>query len=177
MQRNKPPLRRPIFAVLLLAAAVMASATARAAERPLSFAVSGLVAKVLVTAGQSVSAGQALAELDTTKIRARLKAAAAARAAATIAADIAARRYDYAKEQFEAVSLSKAELDEAQLAMVEAQAKLSRIEAKAAIGKWHLAQMTLRAPKAGKIVRVPGFAGMVVSLRAAVAPVIVIDMP
>ena len=177
MQHNKRPVAWAIFPALVFTAALWGAATAQAAERQLSLAVSGIIVKILVTAGQSVKAGQALAELDTSKIRARLKAAKAAQAAAKIAHDIAARRFDYAAEQFEAISLSKLERDEAELAKAEAQAKLSRIESRMDIANWRLAQMTLRAPKAGRIAKVLGYRGMVVSLRAAVTPVIVIEAP
>ena len=150
---------------------------AQAAERNLSFAVSGIVSKILVSPGQTVKAGQALAEMDSANISARLKAGGATHRAAALAHTIAVQRFDYAKEQFEAVSLSKSELDDARLDMVEAFAKLARIKSKIEVGKWRLAHMILRAPKAGKIVKIPGFKGMVVSLKSSVATVVTIDMP
>jgi len=180
LQHNKRPLRQnaPRIAAALVALAIIVTApVAHAAERALSFAVSGVVANILVKPGQRVKAGQALAELDRTKINARLKAGRAAQAAAKIDHEIAQRRYDYAREQFEAVSLSKAELDESELAMAEAQAKRARIDAKVEIAEWYLARMTLRAPIAASVVKVPGYPGMVVSLKAAVTPVVVVDMP
>lgn len=184
MQQNRRPLGQivqivpQIVSVLFAVAIIVAGApAAQAAERALSFAVSGVVTEILVKPGQHVKAGQALAALDTARIKSRLKAGQAAQAAAKLAYEIAARRYDYAREQFEAVSLSKAELDEAQLTRAEAQAKRARIDAKVAVAEWYLAHMTLRAPKAGTVVKVPGYQGMVVSLKTAVTPVVVVDVP
>jgi len=181
LQRNKPTTLTmapgpKILAAILLTLALASAPTARAAERNLSFAVSGVVTKILVSTGQKVKAGAALAELDATRIRARLKAGDAAQAAAQLAYEITKTRLGYAQEQFDAVSLSKAELVDAQLAVAEAGAKLARIESRVAAGKWRLAQMTLRAPTAGKVVKVPGYRGMVVSLKVSVAPVVVIDV-
>jgi multidrug resistance efflux pump len=169
-----------IKSIILGVALLVSSAClqdARAVERNLSFAVSGIVTKILVRPGQSVKAGEALAQLDTANINSRLTAGKAALAAAGAAYKIAGQHYDFAREQFEAVLLSKAELDAAELEKAAAFAKLARITSKIEIGNWRLNQMTLRAPKAGKVVRIQGYKGMVVSLKASVPAVITLDMP
>ena len=171
MQANKRLASAAIFALVLCVASDI-----QAAERAFSFAVSGIVEKILVTAGDEVSAGDVLAEMDATKIKARLKAGQSAEAAAQLSYDIMKRRYDYATVQFEAVSLSQAELDEAKLAMANAQAGLARIRSKIAVGNWYLDHMTLRAPASGRVVKVPGYVGMIVNLKTNVSPIIVMDV-
>lgn len=68
-----PVERGPIEAVVSASGSIEA-----ARSQALSFAVSGTVAEVLVTDGESVSAGQALARIDTTDLELNLKQAQAA---------------------------------------------------------------------------------------------------
>lgn len=177
MQQNNRLLFKSIILGLALLVFSASLQDTRAAERHLAFAVSGIVTKILVKPGQTVAAGEALAQLDTSNINSRLTAGKAALAAAETAHKIASQHYAYALEQFEAVSLSKSELDAAELEKSAAFAKLARITGKIEIGNWRLDHMTLRAPKAGKVVKIQGYKGMVVSLKASVSTVITLDMP
>jgi len=177
LQQNNRTFLKSIILGLAILVASAGLQDARAVDRHLSFAVSGIVTRILVKPGQSVKAGEALAQLDTTNINSRLKAGKAALAAAEAAYKIAGQHVNFAREQFEAVLLSKVELDAAELEKASAFAKLARITSKIEIGNWRLDHMTLRAPKAGKVVKIQGYKGMVINLRASVQSVMTLDMP
>ncbi len=153
------------------------SHSASATERSLSFAVAGVVAKILVTPGDRIAAGTPLAVLDKTVFEARRKASAAAQAAATAELALARQRHVYAEEQFDALAISKMELDEAAIALANAEAKADKTGARLLAVTWRAERATLRAPVAAKVVKVPGYAGMVVNPRVKIAPVVVLEMP
>jgi multidrug efflux pump subunit AcrA (membrane-fusion protein) len=161
-----------LWAFLMLPASM-----AQAADRALGFALSGVVEKVLVKQGQKVSAGQALARLDTTPIKARLSAVKAELVAAAGVTELAQRRFDYAQEQFDAVSLSKVELDTARIARDEALARQAKATARQTVLQWRLARSTLKAVEAGRVKSVRAWPGLVVNLRSGNDPVFVISVP
>ena len=70
-------------AVLVAALFVLTATQAYAKDRPLSFAVSGVVSEVNAVAGKAVKAGAVLARLDGRVFAARVKKSQAAVAAAT----------------------------------------------------------------------------------------------
>ncbi len=177
MSRNN---RRFVFRRLL--AAILAGllcgpalgTAASAAERTLSFAVAGVIAEVLVSSGDRVEAGTPLAMLDTSLFEARRKALAAERAAADAELDLAEQRHVYAREQFDALAISKMELDEAAIVLANAMAKAAKKAARLLAVTWRLERTTLRAPAAGEVLKVPGYAGMVVNPRVDIVPVVVL---
>jgi multidrug resistance efflux pump len=149
----------------------------QAKDQSMGFALSGVVEKVLVTPGQKVKQGQALAVLDTIRIKARLIAVLAEAKVSRAIADLARKRFDYAQEQFDAVSLSKVELDTAGIKRDEALARLAKAQAKQTIIQWRLDRSTLRAAQGGRIKTVMAWPGMVVNLRAENPAIVVISVP
>ena len=78
---------------------------------------------------------------------------------------------------FDDLSTSGEELEKADLALAKAQAKHARARARAERAAWRLDRATLRASGAGTVKAVPGYPGMVVDSRAAITPVVVLDVP
>ncbi|MBT3702320.1 MAG: biotin/lipoyl-binding protein [Alphaproteobacteria bacterium] len=150
---------------------------AHAQDQALGFALSGVVEKVLVTAGDKVSKGQAIAVLDTIRIKARMTAVLAEVAVSQKIVNLATRRFDYAREQFDAVSLSKVELDTAQITRDEALARLAKAQARQTILQWRYDHATLRAPQSGRVKLVSTWPGMVINLRHANPQIIVLTVP
>ena len=127
-------------------------AEVRAVSRAeLAFAVSGRVSRLHADVGDSVRAGQLLAELDTTPLRAQLLAAGSDEAAARVRWQEVKQRHArlQAAQQGQAISAGemeavKAELDAAAATLAAASAQRSQAE-------WALAQGSLRAPVDGVI--------------------------
>ncbi len=142
---------------------LLCAGTARAGESKLAFAVPGVVAEVMVKAGQAVVAGAPLARLDALPFAARNKATVARRKAAAASLDWAVRNRDRVKELFDDLSTSGEELEKAEDALIKAKALHAEAIAHADIAEWRLRRATLRAPAAGTITLVPGYAGMVVN--------------
>jgi multidrug efflux pump subunit AcrA (membrane-fusion protein) len=161
------------FALFLM---MVPALVAKAQDQTLGFALSGVVEKVLVSAGQKVSKGQAIAILDTIRIKARMTAVQAEVTVSQEIAKLATRRFDYAQEQFDAVSLSKVELDTARIARDEALARLAKAQARQTILQWRYDHATLRAPQSGRIKSVTAWPGMVVNLRHANPQIIVLTI-
>ena len=131
-------------------------------ETPLAFQVDGRIIKRHVDAGQQVSAGQVLFELDPQDLREALHAAEAAHEAATAEQRTAAaelvRQRDLLKKKFVGQqSYERAELLE-QAARAQAKAAQANLErARHALG-----YAVLRAERAGTLIDVLGEAGQVV---------------
>ncbi|MBT3791352.1 MAG: biotin/lipoyl-binding protein [Alphaproteobacteria bacterium] len=151
--------------------------TAKAADQSLGFALSGIVEQVLVKPGQNVMPGEALVVLDTVRVKARLTAIAAEVKVSKGIADLAARRFDYAQEQFDAVSLSKVELDTARINLDEALARLAKAQVRQTIMKWRLDHSTLKAAQKGRIKQINAWPGMIVNLRSSNPVIVVLSRP
>lgn len=95
-----------------------------AAEVVLSFEVGGRVAQVLVTAGQRVQRGEALARLDTTDLMLQVRGAEAALAAAQARLD---QLTGGARE--EEITIAQAQLEAAEAALAQAIAQREQAEA------------------------------------------------
>ena len=163
--------------MVALAAFVMvaASGAANAAERKLSFAVRGVVAEVMVRAGQTVKAGDPLARLDLRIYEARKKAAVAALKAADNALEFATQDHQRVQQLFDDLSTSGEELEKMETAMLKAGAEREKAFSKAESADWRLQRATLRAPSAGTVKAVPGFAGMVVQPHAEITTVVILS--
>ena len=171
------PINKILSFTFALALSMVPALVAKAQDQALGFALSGVVEKVLVTAGERVSKGQAIAVLDTVRIKARMKAVQAEVTVSRGIVELATRRFDYAQEQFDAVSLSKVELDTAQIARDEALARLAKAQAQQSILQWRYNHATLRAPQPGRIKSITTWPGMVVNLRHANPQIIVLTVP
>ncbi len=159
-----------------VAALLMVSGAAGAAERKLAFAIRGVVAEVMARTGQSVDAGQALARLDTRPLEARRKAAVARLQSARITLEYAKKNKNDTKQLFDDLSASGEDLEKAEIRLAEARAKHARARARTEIIAWKLARATLRAPAAGTVRGVPGYPGMVVNPNASIDPVVILDI-
>lgn len=153
--QQTPPAPRP--ALVITAGSMTQQGQAYIAEvraisrAELAFAVSGRVTRLHADVGDSVRAGQLLAELDTTPLRAQLLAAGSDEAAARVRWQEVHQRHAriQAAQQGQAISAGemeavKAELDAAAATLAAASAQRSQAE-------WALAQASLRAPVDGVI--------------------------
>ncbi len=153
------------------------SGPAFAAERKLAFAVSGVVAQVMVKAGQSVKAGAVLARLDLRLLVAEKSAADADHKAAASKLKFARQNRDRMRQLFDDLSASGEQVEEAEIIFAEADAGKVRAKAGADIAALRLSQATLRAPTDGTVTAVKGYAGMVVNPAAEITPVIILTTP
>jgi len=163
---------------LLIAALIsVLPATSWAADRALSFAVSGVVAEIKVQAGASVKKGEILAVLDLTPFQAKKRAADAAVKAGKTIFDLADLRLTQMRELFDALSTSAENVELAETAQAKAMIAYENARAAQTLAAWKLNRATLKAPFAGTIAAIPGYAGQVVNVNAENAPVAVINTP
>lgn len=171
-----PANRSTAWAALLAGAVAAFSAVpAFAADRPLSFAVSGVVLEVTAQSGKAVTAGTVLARLDARPFAARVDMAKAAVAEAEMELKFAGQGEVHAKQLFDDLSISAEELEHAQLRHAKAKAGLAAAKAKLTMAHWRQEQAVLKAPGAGTVVAVPGFVGQVVNPQAGIQPVVVLS--
>ncbi len=176
-RRTKSNLQAPIPAAVLALVLLAASGAAFAAERKLAFPVEGVVQEVLVRSGQALKAGAAVARLDPRPLAARKSAADAGLKAAEARLKFAVQNRGRAKQLFDDLSTSAEELEKADIALINARADRAGAKAEAGIAAWRLAHATLRAPVAGTVAAVPGYAGMVVNPAAEITPVVILTTP
>jgi len=167
----------PVLAIVLAIVLLAAPGPAFAAERKLSFPVEGVVEDVLVKAGQSLEAGAAMAQLDPRPLKARKSEADAGLTAAEARLKFAGQNRDRAKQLFDDLSTSAEELEKAEIALINARADKARAQAEADIAAWRLAHATLRAPVAGTVAAIPGYAGMVINPAVETTPVVILTTP
>ncbi|MBF0249987.1 MAG: biotin/lipoyl-binding protein [Alphaproteobacteria bacterium] len=146
-----------------------------AAERPLGFAVSGVVAAVHVRAGDAVKAGDVLAALDAQPFEARKAAADAVQAAAKVILDTADLRLKQTQELFDALSTSAETVEQARTERARARIRFEDARRDARVAAWELDRAALKAPFAGTVRAVPGYPGMVVALDGGAPAVVVLD--
>ncbi|WP_370678952.1 efflux RND transporter periplasmic adaptor subunit [Comamonas sp. GB3 AK4-5] len=174
---RKPAAEEPVRAVkLVTVGASNATATLEYAgevrartESRLGFRVAGKLVQRLVDVGQSVQAGQLLAQLDGSDYALAAQAAQAQMAAATTQRDLAAAdlaRYQALKDKN---FISGAELDRRSAAFKSAQAQLDQAKANAASQSNQSGYTRLVADVAGVVTAVEAEPGQVV---AAGAPVV-----
>jgi len=170
-------LKRFLLAVVLCAALFAGPSVTWAADRALSFAVSGVVAEVKVSAGANVVKGDVLAVLDLTPFRAKKRAADAAGTSTKVILDLAKRRLKQTRELFDALSTSAEQVELAETA--EAKARMAYEDARAGqtLAKWELERATLKAPFDATVAATPGFVGQVVNVNAGAAAVVVVSAP
>jgi multidrug resistance efflux pump len=150
---------------------------AQAAERKLSFAVSGVVAALKVKPGDSVRMGTVLAVLDQTTFKARKRAADASADSAKLIARLAETKLSQTRELFDALSTSQEEVERAEITNTHALVAYEQARAKAEIAAWRLQRATLRSPFAGTVSGLPGYPGMVINTYAGIQAVVSINVP
>lgn len=152
-----------------------ASLDALGAERKLTFATRGVVDKIMVKPGDMVEAGQPLAKLNTMPAKTHLGVMKATVRETEQAYTLAEKALQRERELFDAISTTSAKVEAAELAMAEADTKLTQAQGRLAIAKMRLGHTTLKAPFAGKVASIPGFPGQVVNPGAYREPVVVLD--
>ncbi len=152
-------------------------ATGWAADRALSFAVSGVVADVKVQPGAGVKKGDVLAVLDLAPFQAKKRAADAAVKASQVIFDLADRRLAQVQELFDALSTSAENVELAETTQANAKMALENARAQQTLATWELNRATLKAPFAGTVASLPGYAGMVVNVNADAVAVVVLSTP
>jgi RND family efflux transporter MFP subunit len=127
-------------------------AEVRAVSRAeLAFAVSGRVARLHADVGNAVRAGQLLAELDTTPLRAQLQAASSEETAARVRWQEVRQRHSRIHAAQLGQAISAGEMDAVKAELAAAAAALDAASAQRSQAEWALAQASLRAPVDGVI--------------------------
>jgi RND family efflux transporter MFP subunit len=166
----QPPFVRTAALAASPDAVLALSGTIRArVESPLAFQVTGRIARREVDAGQLVDAAQLLFELDKRDLEQGLRSAEADVAAA--AAGLATAEAELARmQQLQTKSfVSAQEMERAQLARREAEARRDAALARASQARNALEYGRLEAPAAGVLIDVTGEPGQVVTAGQAVA--------
>ena len=117
--------------------------------------LSEVLAEVLVERGQAVAPGAVLARLDPTLADAEIARSEAALAAARTGAAVAQLDLDRARKLRRGSVTSQQELDRAELAEAEAQARMREAEATLASARKRGADLVLVAPVAGVVDQLP----------------------
>ncbi len=171
------------FALLLAAVAVVAAGPAPAGTRlegrlewaqrvVLGFAVSGVIAEVLVRPGQRVAPGALLARLDTRPFDARVRERAARVSALEPAFEEARREWKRAQELYERMVLSDRDRELVRIAYVKAESDLQAARAALERARIEREYAELRAPFDAMVLRVLGAPGQAQSAQLRVEPVI-----
>lgn len=135
-------------------------------ESRLGFRIGGKIAQRKVNVGDSVKAGQVLAQLDPQDMRLGQDAARAALAAAQVNFDQASADFKRFRELKEQGFISAAELERRETALKAAQASLDQARAQANMQGNQAAYSTLVADVPGVITGIEGEPGMVVAAGA-----------
>jgi len=165
---------RGALAFGLLLSVLSLPGTANAADKPLTFAVSGVVAKISVRSGTRVSQGTPLASLDLRPFEARKVAADARMAATQIELQQAELHLQQTQELYDSLSASSRDVDQAVLAHANAVASNEQATADAVQADWDLEHAVLRAPRSGVVGAVHGYPGLVINQNTKTPTVIVL---
>nr|CRH06242.1 Putative RND multidrug efflux protein [Candidatus Magnetococcus massalia] len=144
---------------------------------PLAFPVAGVVKMVLAKQGASVRTGEVLAQLDGKIYQTQRQAALMALKSAGLKLKFAQGNYKRVKQMYDDLNTSAEDLEVAELGVVQAEAALAAVQAKLAKAQWQLDHTTLRAPRAGRVAAVPGYAGLVVDPQSHIQPIVVLKRP
>lgn len=143
------------------------------ARTELSTLVSGVVGKVNVKAGQSVSKGDTLLQLDERDFSLRVASTKAVFQRAKSAHEEAQREHDRSLELYDRRLLSDHELQLKKIALVEAEAALERSQSTAEMALLDLERSIVKAPFDGIVVKVLVQEGESILNRFRLRPLIV----
>ncbi len=160
---------RAVKVVVVAADGIRSGAEYAAEVRPrtesrLGFRVSGKLLRRMVEAGQHVSAGQALAQLDAQDFKLSVDAARAQLAAAVANRDLAAADFKRYKDLRDQNFISAAELERRDVALKAAQSQLDQAQAQFAAQGNQSAYATLVADAAGVVTSVDAEPGQVLAV-------------
>lgn len=168
--QSQAPIVKPWTLRANSASAISLSGTVRArVETPLAFQVTGKISERRVNAGQTVTQGQPLFELDPRDFRERVEGAQADLAAANAALRIAQADLSRHQELLRHNAVSKQAAEQAELMLREARARreVSQTQLKQAQNALEYAQLT--APASGVVLEINAEEGQVVASGFAVA--------
>lgn len=117
--------------------------------------VEGYVTQIFAASGDTVSAGQALMQIDPLKQEATVDTQAANRASKQATVRLAQVQYERAEKLFEATVISKQELDNARTALETAKADLAALEAQVKQEQVQLHYFKVTAPMKGVVGDIP----------------------
>jgi RND family efflux transporter MFP subunit len=166
---------RPLSLLLLTLLLTLSTNSAQAADRKLSFGVSGIVIAVKVKPGDRVKAGDVLAVLDPTIFKARKRSADANAKASKLIFELAEVKLTQMRELFDALSTSQEEVEKAEIAHAHALATYEKAKSSAEITGWRLQRTVLKSPFAGTVTDVAGYPGMVINKFAGTKTVIIVN--
>jgi RND family efflux transporter MFP subunit len=175
MRISRKAIDSALTALAVGALVALGGGPAAAEERPLAFAVRGVVGEILVKPGQKVEAGAPLARLDTRPALSRREAAEVRLAAAHLRLDHADKNFTRIKQMFDDLQASAEEVEKAELKRAEARAETAEAKAHVDLLAWRIERAVLVAPAAGTVTAVPGYPGQPVNPAAGAAPVVVLD--
>ena len=124
-------------------------------ESTLSFRVSGNLRRLLVETGDSVEAGQLIAELDPTDYELRMQEAEASLIQAEAQARRAAAEYERVRGLYENRNASRSDLDAARAQSESSEAQIDAAQQRVEQARAQLSYTRLLAPLTGLIGRVP----------------------
>ena len=167
---SSPPFVKTVAVAEGAGARLGLSGTVRArVESPLAFQVGGRIASRRVDAGQSVTAGQVLFELDKRDLEQSVTSAEADLAGAVAAVGTAESELARQRRMREKRFISARDLERAELEGWEAQTRRDAAAARVAQARNGLGYGQLQAPAAGVLIDVTGEPGQVVAAGQSVA--------
>lgn len=156
-----------MFCLLFLTTASLAGEGVK-----LGVLVSGEVAEIRVARGQEVEKGELLLRLDDTLFKARVSETQVRLKAAEAVLRQADRELERARELYERTLLADYELQQAQVARLQAEAEVFAARARLLEARTDLHRTQLQAPFAGRIARVFAYRGQMVQNSLQVQPLI-----
>ncbi len=165
-----------VMALGLLALQLPAAGAGECRQSPgcveLGVLVSGEVAEVLVKQGAAVQKGELLLKLDETLFRARVSAAESRLQADEAQLRQAERELERARELYDRTLLSDYELQEAEVAQLQAKARRTEAWSRLVEARQDLQRARLHAPFTGRVSRVFAYPGQVLQNSQRVRPLL-----
>jgi RND family efflux transporter MFP subunit len=127
--------------------------------------VEGNVTRILVTAGQQVSAGTALLEIDPSRQRAAVSSARAIRDANLASRDLAREQFERIRRLYAGGAATRQDFDQSEAALRQAEAGVASTEAQARAGTVELRYYRVVAPIAGTVGDIPVRVGDLVTTQ------------
>jgi len=94
-----------------------------------------------------------------------------------VTCELADRRLAQVQELFDALSTTAENGELAETTQANAKMALENARAQQTLATWQLNRATLKAPFAGTVASLPGYAGMVVNVNAGAVAVVVLNTP
>jgi len=170
---------RLFFPLMLLIAAPLQALTLNGFTRfgeqaPVNAATDGVIQRVLVSPGQRVAPGDLLIQLDDRPHRARLARARARAERLKPPLQTAELEFERAQELYDRDSLSTVALQQAESRLAEARGAYEAALAEQRLAEYALAQTRIRAPLAGRVLRIEARAGQYVNPQVSLSPLLIL---